>query len=270
MLKTVSLVLLALLVSASLLTSPLHAESEDPTTLMFRATVKLSNPGSTGTGFILTPDEGKTFILVTAKHVLDKTNGDETSVVFRIKTAEGEYKKQLVPLAIRKDDKPLWVNHPEQDVAAIYVTPPADADLPHLPTSLLATEEHLRTKGVHPGRKLTMLGYPHREESSEAGFAILRNGPLASFPVLPTSKTKTFYISTSIFSGDSGGPVFTTLAGEEEGSAEQPLIMGVVHGQRFLNDTMKGNYMTIKTHHQFGLAIIVHASFVIETLELLK
>ncbi|WDI41388.1 trypsin-like serine peptidase [Bremerella sp. P1] len=266
MLRTFSrLLFLSCLTLFLLGSSSLQAEVEDLNTQMLRATVKLSHSDSTGTGFILTPDQGKNFLLVTANHVLDKTTGNETTIIFRSKVAEGEYKKLPTKLSIRKDEKALWTKHPSEDVAVIAVTPPEGADLALVSTDLLATDEELRQTHVHPGKQIVFLGYPHREEASEAGFPILRDGPIATFPLLPTQKTKTFYVSSDIFSGDSGGPVYTSRP-----DSTAPMIMGVVHGQRFVHNTVKGDYITVKTHHQFGLAIVVHASFIIETIGLMK
>lgn len=250
-----------------LLLAPLSQASagEDLNTQMLRATVKLSHSDSTGTGFLLTPDDGKSFLLVTANHVLDTTKGSETTIVFRQKLAEGEYKKLPTKLIIRNDDKPLWTKHPSEDVAVIQVTPPEDADIAIVSTDLLATDETLKENHVHPGKQMFFLGYPHREEASEAGFSILRDGPISTFPLLPTQKTKTFYVNANIFSGDSGGPVYTSRV-----DGNDPMIMGVIHGQRFVHNTVKGDYITVKTHHQFGLAIVVHASFIIETIGLMK
>ncbi|QDU76010.1 Trypsin [Bremerella volcania] len=249
--------------------SPLSAEVEDLNTRMLRATVKLSHDDSTATGFILTPDQGKSFLLVTANHVLANTKGSETTILFRRKVEKGLYKKLPLKLIIRNDETPLWTKHPSEDVAVIAVTPPEDADLAHVSTDLLATDDDLRKYQVHPGKQMVFLGYPHREEASEAGFPILRGGPIASFPLLPTQKIKTFYVSTHIFAGDSGGPVYMPRRGDDS-AANVPMIVGIIHGQRFVNNTVKGDYITVKTHHQFGLAIVVHSSFIIETIDLMK
>ncbi len=238
---------------------------------MLRATVKLSHSDSTATGFILTPDEGKSFLLVTANHVLASTKGSETKIIYRSKESESEYKKLPTTLIIRNEDKPLWVKHPKEDVAVIAVTPPEGADLAVLSTDLLATDDDLRDNQIFPGKRTNLLGYPHREEASVAGFPILREGPIATYPLLPTQKTKTFYVNTNIFSGDSGGPVYTARP-IADGEPEQDalLIMGVIHGQRFVHNTVKGDYITVKTHHQFDLAIVVHASYIIETIGMMK
>lgn len=249
----------------------LSAEAEDLNTRMLRATVKLSHDDSTATGFILTPDDGKSFLLVTANHVLANTKGNETTIVYRSKVADGEYKKLPTKIIIRNDETPLWTKHPSEDVAIIAVTPPEGADLALIPTSFLATDDDLTQHEVHPGREMFFLGYPHREEASEAGFPILRVGPIASYPLLPTQKIKTYYVNANIFSGDSGGPVYTSRPGVGDDPTENvPMIMGVIHGQRFVHNTVKGDYITVKTHHQFGLAIVVHASFIIETIDLMK
>src|SRR5262245_4182222 len=60
---------------------------------LVNATVRLSNPKSTATGFILSrpaKSEGLgQFLLVTAAHVLDKAEGEEMSVIFRRRNGNG-------------------------------------------------------------------------------------------------------------------------------------------------------------------------------------
>lgn len=243
-------------------------EADDFNTQLMRATVKLSHDRSTGTGFVLA--KGKNYLLVTAAHVFDNTPGDETSVVFRSKQGEGEYTKEPTKLAIRKDGKPLWTKHPSEDVAVIWVVPPKNADLPVLTTDLLATDDLLRKHKIHPGDQLSCLGYPHREEASKAGFPILRDGPIASFPLLPTAKAKTFYLSMNTFEGDSGGPVYLARPSPANPQREERLIVGLVSGQRFLDEEAKLIYGTTKLRHRLGLAIVVHAAFIRETVDLLN
>lgn len=255
----------AALIQASAAEEP---QDEDLNTQLMRATVKISHEKSTGTGFILT--KGDQHLLVTAAHVFDNTPGDETTVVFRSKQADSEHAKEPMKLIVRNDGKPVWTKHPTEDVAVIRIATPNNADLPLLPTDLLATDELLRKHKIHPGDRLACLGYPHREEASKAGFPLLRDGPIASFPLLPTAKTKTFFMSMNIFEGDSGGPVYLARPGQTTPDRDIRLIVGLISGQRFLDEEARMIYGTTKFRYRIGLAIVVHASFVKETVDLIK
>lgn len=259
-----------------LLAGPLRADQEDLDTLLMRATVKVSHEKSAGTGFILCrPDPHKPsrgqFVLVSAAHVFENIPGDEAKLFFRTKVAEGVYQKMPVKLVLRKDGKPKWTKHPSQDVAVLVVAPPDKADLPKLSTDLLATDRDLKKYRVHAGDMLACLGYPHRVEANEAGFPVLRNGPVASFPLLPTKTVKTFLLSANTFAGDSGGPVYLADPKRKMPGKEKPeevrLIVGLVTGQHFLDEEMKMVYGSTKLRHRLGLAIVVQASFIRETLE---
>jgi hypothetical protein len=261
-----------------LLGGSVRAEQEDLDTQLMRATVKVSHEKSTGTGFILCRSDPRDpqrsqFVLVTAAHVFEGIPGDEATLYFRKKEAEGVYRKLPLKVVIRKDGKPRWTKHPTRDVAALVVVPPENADLPKLPADLLASDQTLNKFRVHPGDTLNCLGYPHRVEANEAGFPILRSGPVASFPLLPTRTTKTFLLSMNIFEGDSGGPVYLADARRSIPGKDTPeevrLILGLVTGQHFLDEEMKMIYGTTKVRHRLGLAIVVHASFIRETLEAL-
>jgi hypothetical protein len=261
---------------ALLLAGPLRAEPEDLPTQLMRATVKVNHEKSAGSGFILTrpdPHEARRrqFVLVTAAHVLEKIPGDDATVFFRTKEGEGVYKKVPTKVVLRKGGKPQWARHPSQDVAALVVVPPDRADLPALTADLLATDRELRRYRVGPGDVLAFLGYPHRLEASEAGFPVLRSGPVASFPLLPTAVTKTFLLSGNVFEGDSGGPVYLAsprrdLPGKED-PGEVRLIVGLVTGQHFLDEEMKMVYGTTRLRHRLDLAVVVHAAFIRETLQ---
>ena len=90
--------------------------------------MKLQHDKSTATGFILrqpklAPAKESRRVPVTVAHVLEHSD-NETTLVYRVREAEGLYRKEPTALAIRKDDQPLWMNHPTEDVAAIVVTHP--------------------------------------------------------------------------------------------------------------------------------------------------
>jgi hypothetical protein len=260
-----------LILSLTVYSSQIFAADEDFTTQLMRATFKITHEKSTATGFILKKNNEEKYILITAAHVLSNTPGDETTLQFRTKKADGEYTKAPVKVIIRKDSKPLWVKHPTEDVAVLWVTPPKNADLSNLSTDLLASDALLQKHKVHPGDLVSVLGYPHRVESNNAGFPILRHGSISTFPLYPTAKTRTFFLSGNIFEGDSGGPVSLSRPSSTEPNKEETrLILGLVSAQQFLDEDVKLIYGTSKIRHRLGLAIIIHASLIHETIDLLK
>jgi hypothetical protein len=251
---------------ALLLPSWVHAE--DLHTELMRATVKIKHDKAAGTGFVLWQAKQKRFLLVTAAHVFPKTSGDEVTAFFRTQVGEGEYKKEPLKVVVRKDGKPLWTQHPTEDVAVIEVVPPKNADLPQIPVELLASDELLKKHQVHPGEQVACLGYPHRNESSDAGFAILRLGAIASYPLVPTAKNKTFLLSANSVEGDSGGPVYLSPSSRPAHDQEEVrLIVGLISAQRFIDEDMKMIYGETKVRHRLGLAIVVPASFILQTID---
>ncbi len=260
-----------LILGTNFITSQIFAMEENLNTQLMRATIKIMHEKSTATGLILKKSNEEKFLLITAAHVLINTPGDETTLQYRIKKSESEYIKDHVKTSIRKDGKPLWSKHPTEDIAVLLVTPPKNADLPNLSTNLLATDALLQKHKVQPGDLVSILGFPHRVESNTGGFPILRHGSIATYPLYPTAKTKTFFLSGNIFEGDSGGPVSLSRPSNTEPNKEETrLILGLVSAQQFLDEDVKLIYGTSKIRHRLGLGVIIHASLINETIELLK
>ena len=244
---------------------------------MMKATLKLVNEKATATGFLLTqaaPNDPakKQIILVTANHVFETMNGNEAVLQYRQFESEGVYKKMPVKIPIRKEGKALWVKHPTMDVAVVAVVPPKEADVPNISVDILATDEQIKKFDIHPGDDVMHLGYPHRVEANEAGFPILRKGAIASYPLTPTKHNKTFLINSNIFTGDSGGPAYMASENRTVGGkkiAEIRLIMGVVVGHHFVDEEAKMTYSSTRIRQLLGLAIVVPAPFIRETIDLL-
>ncbi|RMG04859.1 MAG: hypothetical protein D6741_00385, partial [Planctomycetota bacterium] len=121
---------------------------------MVEATYKLFHPKSTATCFLLrepkseTADDSSpnsdTVWLVTAAHVLEKTEGESAVLVLREKVGLYEYKRHDYPITIRRDDKPLWTKHPKFDTAVLKLETLPEFPVATLPMDVLADDETLQ------------------------------------------------------------------------------------------------------------------------------
>jgi len=254
-------------------------KSFDFNTVLMRSTFKiLGQNNSTGTIFILGRPiaNGKNvYVLVTATHVLEGTKGD-TALVFLRKKVGGNFKKLPVQIKIRENGKKLWVNHANADVAAMYIALPKEADILTASTDLLATDDILKKYDIYPGRELKVLGYPFGLESSNSGFPILRTGCIASYPITPSIEQKIFLMDFDVFGGNSGGPVYfhdpdwhKRRSGLVTSPVEVQMILGLVSKQRIFTEKVNSYMQETTRNHQIGLAEVVHASLIRETIELL-
>lgn len=215
------------------------------------------------------------YVLITAAHVLAEMQGDTAILHFREKTGTETWARVLRPVQIRKNSQPLWVSPPAADVAAMYVSLPAGNSVPLISTDVLADDKMLAEFEIHPGDTLECLGYPLGQEANDAGFPILRSGKIASYPLLPTERTKTFLFDFHVFKGNSGGPVYfvdsnrsTIKHGTQMGQTIH-MILGLVSGERLVTQEIPGLYSEEIRQYQLGLAVVVHASFIKEAINLL-
>ena len=271
-----SLTLTCVLVLCSL--GPSQAQEKyDLSTLLMKSTFKITAKNSMGTGFVIgkptTPGANTSYyVLVTAAHVLESPQDDTIVLHLRKKKGKG-YEKTRHRIAIRKDGKKLWTKHPKVDVAVMYVSMPKDVDIALLPMTFLATDENLETYEVRPGDQLFALGYPLGQESNSAGFPILRAGILASYPILPTKETEHFLFDFEVYKGNSGGPVF--LIGQNrfyKGGTHigiVRMILGLVSQERGLQEIRKSMYEIEQKTHPLKLGVVIHASFISETIDML-
>lgn len=274
------------------------AEVEINTTLMhytYRIEGPTGKPNEVayGTGFIMgipdpnRPGKGR-MVLVTAAHVLEKVSGEKASIHLRQKLADGRFNKVPYELQIRGSDKPLWVRHPSVDVAVMKVVLPAfvskqsDA-ITGLSTDLLADDNMIEKYEIHPGDQLCCLGYPLGAEANEFGFAILRSGRIASYPLTPAKETKSFLYDFAVFQGNSGGPVYFVDRGRYYGGtihmAETiQFVAGIVTEEKYQpersikiieNTRDKLRYEFEERRERLELAVVVPAHFIKETLTLL-
>ncbi|MCB1131873.1 MAG: trypsin-like peptidase domain-containing protein [Verrucomicrobiae bacterium] len=231
---------------------------------MLGATFKFFHPASTSTCFLMRHGEEEALFLVTTAHTVEKTNGEKGTLVLRVPQEDGSYQRKDHEIPIRRGDDPLWVKHPQQDVAVLRLEEPLPVEVEALSSEVLASEEELRAAKVEVGTRLLVLTYPQRFEANGAGFPVARQAVFASPPLLPSKTHPTFLADYTTFAGDSGGPVFMET---EEGSGE-PMIVGLVLAQHHHVDKMKSEYEEREIRYPLGMGTVLHARYILETLEL--
>jgi hypothetical protein len=215
------------------------------------------------------------YVLITASHILEDIQGDTAILHFRQKADADTWTRVLHPVHIRENGRPLWTKHPAADVAVMYISLPKGNTMPMLSTEVLADDKILADYEIHPGDTLECLGYPLGLESNDAGFPILRSGKLASYPILPTEKTKTFLFDFHVVKGNSGGPVYlvesnrATLSHGMQLGQTIHVILGLVSEERVFTQQIPGPYSEEIRQYQLGLAVVVHASLIRQAIDLL-
>ena len=251
--------------------------SNDLSTLLMKATFKISGGKTQGTCFIIgrpIPDEPNraTYVIVTANHVLAGISKETATLSLR-KKVDDDYIKVPWQIRIRDKKKPLWVKHPEVDIAVMYVRLPKEAEVVLLPMSFLATDDKLKELEVRPGDRLLALGFPLGQEANSAGFPILRSGIIAGFPILPTKKTKSMLFDFEVFRGNSGGPVFMIEKNRAyDGGIHlgvTQLIAGLVSEERNLSITYETPFEAKIQRHPLKLGVVIHSSLIREAIEML-
>jgi hypothetical protein len=216
------------------------------------------------------------YVLITAAHVLQEIQGDSAILHLRHKIDTNAWTPLVAPIPIRANGQPLWTKNPDADVAAMYISIPngvtMTANIPS--TDLLADDAQLSKFEIHPGDELYCLGYPFGTMSNAAGFPILRSGKIASYPLLPTDQTKSFLFDFRVFKGNSGGPVYLAQSDRVYGGAAHlgeslHFIMGLVSEEATYNEQLVGQYSAELHQFQLGLAVVVHASLIKKTVEML-
>lgn len=214
------------------------------------------------------------YVLITAGHVLDQMQGESAILHLRRKVDADNWAGLPVVMQIRADGRPLWTKHPGADVAVMYIRIPNGVSIPLLPTDLLADDKMLSDFEIHPGDELQCLGYPLGLAANNAGFAILRSGKIASYPLLPTKATKTFLLDFRVFKGNSGGPVYfvqsnRTYKGKAMLGQNIHFIVGLVSQESLFQQQISGPYSAEVRQLQLGLANVVHGSLIKEAINML-
>ena len=243
---------------------------------MMRNTYKIEGDSATGSCFLIgkpfKKDPTKAYhVLVTAAHVLENMKGEEATIYLRKKQDDNSFVKIPWKIKIRQESNALWIkNKSGIDVAVMYVTLPKDIDTQLLPTTMFATDKILTDFEIHPGDEMFCLGFPFGVEANEAGFPILRSGKVASFPLVPTQKEGSFLLDFEVFKGNSGGPVYFVESNRNYSGGTHigkiQFIAGLVSKEFSVTETIQSLYETKQQVHPLALAVIIHATYILETI----
>ena len=239
------------------------ARAADPAEDALRATVRITRGPHSGTGFFVATREkgeaGVKHFLVTAAHVLTDIEGEKCTVVFRARGKGEEFVRLETDVVIRDGKKPLWVRHPDVDIAVLAVTIPDRADVKPFGEHQIASTKMAEERKVRVGQDVHIPCFPVTLEANSAGWPILRKGSIASHPLTPLASAKTIYVDYTNFNGDSGAPVVATIENE-------PSVVGLVIGmQRFTNKTSTP-FEERTVHIPLGLAVVVQSPLISQTL----
>ncbi len=247
-----------------------HLQSQgaefSPQEQLLRATCRVNQGKVSGTGFLVevpaaSDAESARIFLVTANHVLDGFPEAECNLILREPKPDGTFERQPLAVKIREEKKPLWVRHPQDDVAAIEVKLPLSVDMQPIPLSQVADADWAAQKKVQVGQDVWIACFPAQLEANPAGWPILRRGTIATHPLTPLTSARTILIDYSHFGGDSGSPVVMV-------HDNRPIVVGLVFGMTRQTDRSATPFEERVVHTSLGLAITVQSPLVRETIEM--
>lgn len=189
-------------------------------------------------------------VLITSAHVLSVAPHGPFYLAIRSPQPGGNPLVDVLEIVPGEFDHPFF-QHPTRDVAALEIRlPPELAEEVTLPSFLEEDSIAPRENEPHPGEDTSILGFPRVFPGTTGAFPILRSGRIASYSPGPPSSRETFLVHTNVYSGDSGGPVFS-----RSGRGKMKLI----------------GLLTERIGQKEGsvpLAVAVNASVIAETLKL--
>ena len=143
--------------------------------------------------------------LVTNKHVVE--NGDDLTAKFN----RGEASARVALPAKRESGDDFWTLHSRYDIAVARVNldflRQEGAEPTFVPDEQMLTSEEMQDKGVATGDDVFVLGFPLGMAGSRRNYGIARAGIIARFDEEILEDDRSFLIDSSVFPGNSGGPV---------------------------------------------------------------
>jgi len=233
---------------------------------LLAATCKVSGKDGSGTCFLLAPPAetawpAHTVVVVTAAHALENVNN--VTLVMRQTNSAGGCSRREITLTLRSGERPLWIKHPDADVAAMKFEVPPGIDYQPWPYARIATTTDFSSGRITLGAEAEVFCYPAQLEACEEGLPILRHAWVATLPQPPLDKNRTFIVDFNIFGGDSGAPVMVAMSDPKE----SPPIAGIIVGMHRQTDKVSMPFEERTVHHPLGLAIAVHSVAIREVVD---
>ena len=197
--------------------------------------------------------------LVSAHHVLDGMKRNEAVVHWRAQDDNGNWHRYPTPIAIRDDNgNGIWLHHPEKDIAVMWINAPESVVNNAIMYENLAGERTISDLDINLGDEMLALGYPKGLSANDLGFPILRSGKVASYPIVPIRQFPSFLMDFSVFSGNSGGPVYMSdkiLSRTKDNKRDKRFIAGLLTQQVNIDS------------ERLEIGIVLHASFIKDMLK---
>jgi hypothetical protein len=183
---------------------------------------------------VLPEDRLYTIFLVTNRHVF---NGRERAT-FRVNTDDGKSKTFETPLRFPNGEN-RWLAHkdPAVDLALLSVNAASLKENGIQPAFIseefFGHSKNFEEIGVAVGDDVYVLGFPMGIAGEDQNYACVKGGLISRLDSEIIQSKKAFIIDSSIFPGNSGGPVIlrpTKIALEGTKAIEKCYLLGVVKG----------------------------------------
>ncbi len=204
--------------------------------------------------------------IVTNRHVFDGKDG----VHLRFNTRDG--KSKIIPQALKFPNKePRWLAHPNKkvDLALLHVNPQALAentiDFVFFNEEIFAYQRNFQRIGITAGDEVYILGFPMGFAGGAQNFPYAKAGIISRYDGELLRERKAFLIDSSIFPGNSGGPVIlkpTLAALGNTKAVTSTFLLGTISGylpyeeQLWTHQTNPPTVVSLEREHS-GLSFVI-------------
>ena len=211
--------------------------------------------------------------LVTNRHVFDGRN----IVSLRFNTDDGKQKIFDQPLKL-PDGNLLWLAHPDPkiDLAVLSINPTVLKENNIKPVfiseEMFGYSKDFESIGIAVGDDVYAIGFPMGIAGEEQNYPCVKAGLISRIDQEIIKNRKAFIIDSSIFPGNSGGPVIlkpTMVSLSDSKPVGKPLLLGVISGyipyseQLYTHQTIPPTVVS-QTRENSGLSFCVPMDFVKE------